>query len=87
MALIPMNGKNLVFQPFEFKQMSNSGLWAQQPFVESIQRKEYALIILYDPSTWDSQQERWTPEQLDAIYAYYDRGRRLADTVVYTPLP
>jgi hypothetical protein len=87
MALIPMNGKNLIFQPFEFKQMSNSGLWAQQPFVESIQRKEYALILLYDPSTWDSQRERWTPEQLDAIYAYYDRGPRLADTVVYTPLP
>jgi len=87
MALIPLDGKNLVFQPFEFKQMSNAGLWNQEAFVESIKRKEYALIILYDPSTWDSQHERWTPEQLAAINTNYDRGRRLANTIVYTPLP
>jgi hypothetical protein len=85
MALLPINGKNLYFQPFEFKQMEEAGLWDQQAFVEQIGRKEFSLILLFDPPNWDSQHGRWTEAQLDAIYANYVRGPRLADTIIYKP--
>jgi 4-amino-4-deoxy-L-arabinose transferase-like glycosyltransferase len=85
MALLPLNGKNIYIQPFEFKMMGQAGLWDQQPFVEQIKRKEFALILLYEASNWDSLHGRWTDEQLNAIYANYARGPRLADTIIYIP--
>ncbi len=85
MALLPMAGKNIYFQPFEFKQMQQAGLWDQQAFVQQIKQKEFNLILLYDPTGWDSQHARWTDAQLAAIFANYTRGPRLADTIIYKP--
>ncbi len=85
MALLPLNGKILYFQPFEFKMMEQAGLWDQQSFVEQIKHKEFALILLYNPADWDSQHERWTDEQLSAITANYAYTQNLADTIVYKP--
>ncbi len=85
MALLPLNGKNLYFQPFEFKMMEQAGLWDQQAFVEQIKRKEFALILLYNPPDWDSRHARWTDEQLSAIDANYSFAQNLADTIVYKP--
>jgi hypothetical protein len=85
MAMLVTNGHNLVFQPFEFKMLSEAGKWDQSAFITSIQQKEFPLILLYDPSTWDSQQARWTPEQLSAIYANYQRKGELAETILLEP--
>jgi hypothetical protein len=85
MALLPLNGKSIYFQPFEFKMMEQAGLWDQQTFVEQINQKKFALILLFNPPSWDSQHARWTDEQLNAIYTNYSRGQTLADTIVYTP--
>jgi len=85
MGLLPLTGKTLYFQPFEFKMMQQAGLWDQQAFVEQIKRKEFALILLFNPPSWDSQHARWTDEELGAIYANYSRGKTLADTIIYTP--
>ena len=85
MGLLPLNGKNLYFQPFEFKMMEQAGLWDQQAFVGQIKHKDFALILLFNPSSWDSRHARWTDEQLNAIYANYARGPSLADTIIYTP--
>jgi hypothetical protein len=85
MALLPLNGKNIYFQPFEFKMMEQAGLWDQQAFIEQIKRKKFALILLYNPPNWDSRHERWTDEQLSAIDANYSFVQDLADTIVYKP--
>jgi hypothetical protein len=85
MGLLPLNGKTLYYQPFEFKMMQQAGLWDQQAFVEQIKNKEFALILLFNPPSWDSQHARWTDQQLSAIYANYSRGKTLADTIIYTP--
>jgi hypothetical protein len=86
MGLIPLAGKELVFQPFEFKQLVVGGIWDQQPLLETIQARQYALILLYDPPTWDSRGARWTPEQIKSIEDNYMQVERLADTRVYVPV-
>ncbi len=85
MAMLAINNRSLVYQPFEFKMLSQAGKWDQTAFLESIRRKEFPLILLYDPEEWDSQGARWTPEQLDAIYANYRSTGRLANTILLVP--
>jgi hypothetical protein len=36
MGLIPLSGKTLAFQPFEFKQLVAGGLWDEAPFINEI---------------------------------------------------
>jgi hypothetical protein len=85
MGLLPLTGKVIYYQPFEFKMMSNAGLWDQSAFVTQIENKDFALILLFDPPSWDSQHARWTDEELDAIYANYAWSASLAYTTVYAP--
>ena len=87
MSLVVTAGKRLPFQPFEFKMLSDGGIWDQQPFLESIARKEYALIVLYDPKGWDSRHARWTKQELNAIEAFYQSDGKLTDTTLYVPKP
>jgi hypothetical protein len=85
MGLIPLAGKTLVFQPFEFKQLVTGELWDQAPFIDAVYEKQYDLILLYDPPTWDSRGARWTKQQLDAIRGNYQQIDRLADTIILAP--
>jgi hypothetical protein len=83
MALIPLLGKSLQFQPFEFSQLSYDGIWDQTPFLEAIQRQEYAAILQYDQ--WGMVEGRWTPEMLAAIEANYRLVMISGPRVLYYP--
>jgi hypothetical protein len=85
MGLIPLAGKNLVFQPFEYKQLVAGEIWDQSPFIDAIFEKQYGLILLYDPPSWDSRGARWTQQQLDAIRGNYRQIDRLAETIILAP--
>jgi 4-amino-4-deoxy-L-arabinose transferase-like glycosyltransferase len=85
MGLIPLDGRRLYFQPFEYKQLQAADLWNEAPLVDSIKRKEFSVILLYEPLDRNAITVRWTPEVRNNIYAHY----RLADTLdrnfVYLP--
>jgi hypothetical protein len=83
MALIPLLGKSLQFQPFEFSHLSYDGTWDQTPFLEAIERQEYAAILQWDQ--WGAVPARWTPEMLAAIEANYRPGRISGPRVMYFP--
>lgn len=85
MASVVLNGRALVYQPFEFKMLAEGGVWDAEPFLESIRQRQYTLILLYTPPTWDSKHARWTEEMLQTIYQNYQRGPVLADTEIYRP--
>jgi len=85
MGLIPKAGRPLYYQPFEFKQLAEAGLWSQWPFIDQISRQEFPVILLYDPPGWDSQGERWTNEIRAAIARHYEPVERLAETIVLRP--
>lgn len=85
MGVLPLAGKRLVFQPFEYKQLLIAGLWDEQPFLDEIHQGRFAAIILYEPPMWDSPGQRWSPAQLAAIHLAYRPSVRLADAIVYVP--
>ena len=77
MGLIPLAGRRLYFQPFEYKQLQAADLWNEAPLIDSIQHGEFSVILLYEPLEWNVISVRWTPEVRNNIYAHY----RLADTL------
>jgi hypothetical protein len=85
MGLVVLDDRQLYFQPFEFKQLATGKVWDETPFIQAVQNKEFAMILLYAPHTWDSRRERWTPAQLDAIGDNYILEGLYAETMVYVP--
>ena len=85
MGSIPLTGKSLSFQPFEYRQLVKSNIWNEKPFIQAIQDKKFALILLYDPAGWDAINARWTPNQLRAIENSYIMVGRFAQTQILIP--
>jgi hypothetical protein len=82
MGMLTLHGRPLYIQPFEVTQLAKAGKWDQTPLLESIKRREFAVIIVLDRA-WSK--ERWTPEMLDAITGSYLLVDRKADNLVYKP--
>jgi hypothetical protein len=87
MGLVPLAGRSIYFQPFEFKQLADAGLWDEHLLAQAVERQEFALILLYEAPEWRSLESRWTPTLRGRIYRRYDRGEVWAHTVVYRPKP
>jgi hypothetical protein len=85
MGLIPLDGRLLYFQPFEYRQLQAADLWSEAPLIDSIQREEFSVILLYEPLEWNAITVRWTPEVRNNIYAHYRLEDTLARTFVYLP--
>jgi hypothetical protein len=85
MGLIPLYGRRLYFQPFEYKQLQLANLWSEAPLIASIQREEFSVILLYEPRDWNAISTRWTAEVRNTIYAHYSLEDTLAQTFVYRP--
>jgi len=85
MGLIPLNGRRLYFQPFEYKQLQAANLWNESQLVDSIQREQFSVILLYEPRDWSAISTRWTEDVRKAIYAHYRSEDTLAQTLVYRP--
>jgi hypothetical protein len=88
MGLLPLNGRRVYFQPFEYKQLEEAGQWNNTELVEQIQRREFPAILLYEPIGQPATiVTRWTPEIRNAIYDNYEREALLAGALVYLPKP
>lgn len=85
MGLIPLNGRRVYFQPFEYRQLQAANLWSEAPLVDSIQRQEFSVILLYEPRDRSAISIRWTEEVRNTIYAHYSLEDTLARTFVYRP--
>jgi hypothetical protein len=85
MGLIPLVGRRLYFQPLEYKQLQAADLWSETPLVASIQRKEFSVILLYEPRDRRAISVRWAPEIRNTIYAHYRLANTLDRNFVYLP--
>ncbi len=84
MGLLALNGKPILFQPFEMSQLALAGLWDQQPFLDALARGDYPIILLYQPSRNPQLRfERWTPEMLRIINNDFRPDFQSAETTVY----
>jgi hypothetical protein len=85
MGLIPLHGRRLYFQPIEYKQLQAANLWSEDSLVASIERKEFSVILLYEPRFRSAISIRWTQEVRNTIYAHYTLEDTLARNFVYLP--
>lgn len=85
MGLVPLAGKRLYYQPFEFKMLAEGGIWDESSFLNDISGKRFSLILLYDPKYWTSLEVRWTLHQRGMLLKYYTQQTRLADTRLQVP--
>lgn len=80
MGMLTLQGRPLTIQPFEVTQLAWAGKWDQTPLLNSIKKKEYAAIIIYD-RPWAN--ERWTKEMIDAINQSYLLTEVVAENRIY----
>ncbi|HEY8151399.1 MAG TPA: hypothetical protein VIK51_20995 [Vicinamibacteria bacterium] len=83
MALIPLEGRAVAYQPFEMKQLAQAGLWDERPFVEYLRQRRFA-VILRDTRYMSA---RWTPAQLAAMDAHYEEVGHAAGSAILKPRP
>jgi 4-amino-4-deoxy-L-arabinose transferase-like glycosyltransferase len=87
LGLMPLTGRPIYFQPFEFGQLHKANLWEPSPLIAAIERREFPAILLYEPPTGSPLiVTRWTLPIRNAIWANYELQTTLADTWIYTPL-
>jgi hypothetical protein len=85
MALIPLAGRKLVFQPFAFSELARSKAWDETPVLEALRRGEFELLLLYQAPDWPTIQTRWTPAMIAAIQEYYYTEEEIVHTLVARP--
>jgi hypothetical protein len=89
MGLLPINGKPIQIQPFEFNMLNIAGLWDENALIGRIERHEFKTIALYVPMRGSANlmMSRWPKTVRDAIYANYVMQDRLAENLIYVPKP
>jgi hypothetical protein len=86
MGLVPLAGKQLYLQPFEFKQLVDAKVWDQEPLLIEIMNKKFDLILWYRPSSWlESIESRWSAGQRSMVNIAYDLDQRIGDVYIYRP--
>ena len=88
MGFLPLDQRALYVQPFEVSQLAHDGVWDQSAFVASIERKEFAAIVMLRVVTPQGplEEDNWTPEMLAAIAENYRQIDLIANnTFVYEP--
>lgn len=65
--LVVLSGQSIYYQPFEYMQLYNAGLWDHRAFVEDITHHKFPLILI----RIDNRQERWPIPVFAAIERNY----------------
>jgi hypothetical protein len=87
MGLLPLDGRPIVFQPFEMTQLARTGRWDQRPFLRDIERQAFTAILIYRIPELPLHRQRWTDEMLATIDRRYVVEERIGPTEVYRPRP
>ena len=83
--LLPLAGKRLYDQPFEYNQFAQAGLWDPAPLMNELSQRKFALLLLYFPKNFQSSQSPWPGNVHESMYANYDVVDTLAYTLVLRP--
>lgn len=73
MGLLPAAGRLLYLQPAEFAQLQRAGRWDPGPLIAAIGRREFSVILLYEPPFGEPMiVARWPAAVRNAIWANYE---------------
>ncbi len=87
MGMLPLDGRQIHFQPFEMKQLVDAGMWDQAIIIKAIEQGTFPAILIYDPGNPGFKAARWTSAMLRSLDEQYVRIGTFADTTVYQPKP
>lgn len=85
-GILVLNKKEVLFQFFEFTQISNQKLWNQKPFLEDIKNKRFSMIVLSFDIDCFVDKERLTPEMVEAIKKNYRISDKIGEYFIYIPV-
>lgn len=85
-GILVVNGKDVVFQPFEFTQLSIQGIWDQGKILQEIDKKKFDLIILeFNVFDLPTKNERFTNEMIQLIRSNYCFSEKIGRKYLYEP--
>jgi len=87
MGLVPLAGKRLYFQPFEYKQMADAKVWDETPFLDEIASHKFPVILWYQPAGWPAIAARYTRAQRMTVERYYQIDKIMGELYVFKPKP
>jgi 4-amino-4-deoxy-L-arabinose transferase-like glycosyltransferase len=85
MGFLPLMHREIYFQPFERKMLSDDGTWDESQFVQEIRDQKFDVIIIYYPQWALTERGRWTQAQAEAIWEYYIEGPTYAGGTIFLP--
>ncbi len=81
MVMVVKAGQSLYYQPFEYGQLYNSGLWSGKRFLEDIRVRKFPLIMV----NTSLREQRWPPGIWRVIEENYEMKERCGILAIYTP--
>ena len=84
LGMVVQAGQPMVYQPFEYGQLYQAGLWNPEPLAEQIQAGEFSLIVI-GGDTLDKPC-CWPPELIQAIQESYLIDYQ-PEVILCTPIP
>ncbi|MEO0094471.1 MAG: glycosyltransferase family 39 protein [candidate division WOR-3 bacterium] len=84
-GLLVLNNKSVLFQPFELTQLANQKIWSQAVFIHNIELKLFSLFVLSFDLNCQVDEERLTPEMVQAIKENYYLKERIGAYYLYYP--
>jgi hypothetical protein len=84
-GLLVLDGRPLAIQPFEATQLARAGVWDQQPFLEALDRQDFAAILIFRVPGIALEKDRWTTDMFEQIERRYRPAEQIGNTIIYRP--
>ena len=85
MGLLPLAGKRVYYQPFEFSQLIQAGLWDSTPLINDLQTQKFKIILIYFPKDFQISLNRWPRNIYSVFWDYYYYSDNVFHNLVLLP--
>lgn len=85
-GLLPLTGKQLYYQPFEFAQLARAGLWDPAPLMSELAQRKFTALLIYFPRNFNITRSRWPENLYSAIWDTYTNTGEKASNLVCLPI-
>ena len=85
-GLVPLSGKTLYYQPYEFAQLARSGLWDAKPLLNDLAQRKFSALLIYFPHDFNITRSRWPSFIYDTFWNTYTNTGELASNLICLPV-
>jgi hypothetical protein len=80
--MVVLSGQDIYYQPFEYGQLYQAGLWDPSNFSERIQQKDFPLVVIGGDTI--NKDCCWVPPLTDSLRISYQMEIK-SDVIILTP--